>query len=67
LGTEKIREQIEKINALSSLQKDLLRVENELSDKDLELVKTKLAVIREEMLKATYAIGKLLKEIEEKV
>ena len=59
--------QIEKINALISLQKDLLRVEDKVGEKDLELVKTKLAVIREEMLKATYSIGKFLRDIEEKV
>ena len=65
MSTEKIRTQIEKINALISLQKDLLKAESGAGKKDL--VKAKLTVIREEMLKATYSIGKLLREIEEKV
>jgi hypothetical protein len=67
MSTDKIREEIEKIKTLASLQKDYLNIKGESSEKELELIKTKLAITREEMLKSTYSIGKLLTQIEEKV
>ncbi len=67
MSTEKIREELEKIKTLSSLQKNLLKIESASSEKELEVIKTKLVITREEMLKSTYSINKILKQLEEKV
>ena len=67
MGTQDIRAQIQKIKALIALQKKLLDTAEKSAPKEKELIITKLKVTREEMLKSTYSIGKLLKDIEEKV
>lgn len=67
MSTDKIRVQVERIKTLLNLQKDILNEKERSSGKELEIIKIKLTVTRDEMLKSSYSIGQFLKEIEEKV
>ncbi len=62
MTTEKIREQLEKLKTLADMQ---LSLKNS-GDKNA-ITQKKIEITREEMLKCTYNVGKLLKEIESKV
>lgn len=60
--TTRIKEQIDKLKTLSKLQDNISSTES-----DSFLMKKKMEITREEMLKCTYNVGKLLKQLEEKV
>ena len=67
MTTEKIREETEKLRALLKLYDDLSKSAGAAFGRETEELHVKLKVAREEMLKATYKVGQLLTEIEEKV
>lgn len=62
---QKIKEEIEKIKTLIELQNKLFEDVNQ-GDTSF-LIKQKIIVTRDELLKSNYKIGKSLKELEEKV
>lgn len=65
MTVEKIKEEVEKIRTLSSLQKRLY--EDVTQGDDSEILKQKIKVTKEELLKSTYNVNKILKQIEEKI
>ncbi|MBR9690377.1 hypothetical protein GOV08_01705 [Candidatus Woesearchaeota archaeon] len=64
MSSKKIREQIEKIRSLSTLYSKLNSSLGTPNDKETQL---KMDVAKKEMLKCTYKVGKLLKELEQKI
>ena len=65
MTTEKLKEEITKIKTLDILKKKLC--EDAYQGDDSELLKQRIIVTKEELLKSTYKINKLLKEMEKDI
>ena len=62
MKTSNLKEEIEKMKSLIALQKRLAEDANQ--GDSSEILKRKVILTREEILKSTYKINKLIKEIE---
>ena len=65
MSTTKLKEEVEKMRTLISLKKRLC--EDAYQGDNSEMLKEKITVTQEELLKSTYRINKIVKEIETKI
>lgn len=65
MTVDKIKEEIEKIRSLTVLQKRLC--EDAYQGDNSDILKQKIKVTRDELLKSTYNINKIVKDIEERI
>ena len=65
MTTSKIKDEIEKIRTLSTLKRNLC--EDAFQGDNSEILMQRIIVTQEELLKSTYKINKILKDIEQKI